>query len=91
VYIFSSLFSSAGKSINIMEAFNISLWPEDVRPAWFDLVVARVACPQACKTTDEAQKWESTAKEGVKSDPYAVSTRFINIWPWADLLHRLGI
>jgi hypothetical protein len=58
-----------------MNAFNIAVWPEDMRPAWFDMVTARVAYPQACKTTDQAQKWESTAKEEVQSDPYAVRSR----------------
>jgi hypothetical protein len=56
-----------------MDKHNISEWPEDMKPSWFQMVVGRVTCPQQCKTVDQACKWEWTAIEMVKSDTYAVS------------------
>ena len=55
-----------------MDKHNISEWPRDMKPNWFQMVVGHVTCSQQCKTVEQACKWEWTAIEMVKSDLYAV-------------------
>jgi hypothetical protein len=57
-----------------MEQFDISSWPEAMRPDWFHIVIDRATCPQGCKTTDQARIWEEHAISLIKNDPYAVSS-----------------
>jgi hypothetical protein len=59
-----------------MHAFNLNSWPEDMRPNWLGMVDARAACPQGCKTTDQAEKWEEIVKNMIKEDMYAVCPVF---------------
>jgi hypothetical protein len=59
-----------------MDAYDIGTWPDDMRPVWFGMVVARATCPQGCKTPHQAQIWEEEVKGMILNDPYAVRLSF---------------